>query len=62
MTETESSKQMKDRNSHIADANFVMAGGSEFFENSIKTNPIVMKSTFENHARDAGIFTGTSPG
>ena len=47
MTETESSKPMKDRNSPIADANFVMAGGSQFLEDLIKANSIAMKSSFE---------------
>src|ERR1700739_4300248 len=47
MTATESSKPMKDRNSPIADANFVMAGGSQLLENLIKSNSIAMKSSFE---------------
>ena len=47
MTATESSKQIEDRNSPIADANFVIAGGSKFFENLTKSNSTVMKSSFE---------------
>jgi hypothetical protein len=39
MTAAESSKQMKDRNSPIADANFAMAGGSQFLKNL--QNPIL---------------------
>ena len=47
MTATESSKQIEDRNSPIADAKFVIAGGSQFLENLTKSNSTVMKSSFE---------------
>jgi hypothetical protein len=47
MTATESSKQIEDRNSPIADANFVIAGGSKFLENLTKSNSTVMESSFE---------------
>jgi len=47
MTATESSKPMIDRNSPIADANFVMVGGSQLLENLIESNSIAIKSSFE---------------
>ena len=47
MTATESSKQMQDRNSPIADMNVVMADGSQFLESLMKSNSTIMKSSFE---------------
>jgi hypothetical protein len=47
VTATESSKQMKDTNNPIADANFVMASGSQFLENLIQSNSTAMESSFE---------------
>jgi hypothetical protein len=47
VTATESTKQMKDMNSPIADANFVTTGSSQFLESFTKSNSDVIKSSFE---------------
>jgi hypothetical protein len=42
-TAMESSKQMKDRNNSLADANFVIASGSQILETLIQSNSTAMK-------------------